>query len=84
MDEDWGIRQGLDLVGGSVITYEAQTDSPTEEQMQSVENVLRNRLDSLGYSEATTSRQGEKKVRVEFLLFQIHRKQLRLLDRQPF
>ena len=23
LDEDWGIRQGLDLVGGSVITYEA-------------------------------------------------------------
>lgn len=64
-DEDWGIRQGLDLVGGSVITYEAQTDSATDEQMQSVENVLRNRLDSLGYNEATTSRQGDKKVRVE-------------------
>lgn len=61
LDENWGIRQGLDLVGGSVITYEAQTDSATEEQMQSVENVLRNRLDALGYSEATVSRQGDKK-----------------------
>lgn len=65
LDEDWGIRQGLDLVGGSVITYEAQADSVTDEQMKSVENVLRNRLDSLGYSEATVSRQGDKKVRVE-------------------
>lgn len=65
LDEDWGIRQGLDLVGGSVITYEAQTETATDEQMQSVENVLRNRLDSLGYSEATTSRQGEKKIRIE-------------------
>ena len=65
LDKDWGIRQGLDLVGGSVITYEAQTDSATDEQMVSVENVLRNRLDSLGYSEATVSRQGEKKVRIE-------------------
>ncbi len=65
LDKDWGIRQGLDLVGGSVITYEAQTQTATEEQMQSVENVLRSRLDSLGYNEATTSRQGEKKVRVE-------------------
>lgn len=65
LDKDWGIRQGLDLVGGSVITYEAQSDSVTDEQMQSVENVLRNRLDALGYSEATVSRQGEKKVRVE-------------------
>lgn len=65
LDKDWGIRQGLDLVGGSVITYEAQADSVTEEQMQSVENVLRRRLDSLEYTEATVSRQGEKKVRVE-------------------
>ena len=29
LDEDWGIRQGLDLVGGSVITYEAQTETAT-------------------------------------------------------
>jgi len=65
LDENWGIRQGLDLVGGSVITYEAQADNVTDDQMQSVENVLRNRLDSLGYSEATVARQGEKKVRVE-------------------
>ena len=65
LDENWGIRQGLDLVGGSVITYEAQADNVTDEQMQSVENVLRNRLDSLGYSEATVARQGDKKVRVE-------------------
>ncbi len=65
LDENWGIRQGLDLVGGSVITYEAQTETATDEQMQSVENVLRNRLDSLGYNEATVSRQGEKKVRIE-------------------
>ncbi len=65
LDENWGIRQGLDLVGGSVITYEAQADNVTDEQMQSVENVLRNRLDSLGYNEATVARQGDKKVRVE-------------------
>ena len=30
LDEDWGIRQGLDLVGGSVITYEAQADAVTD------------------------------------------------------
>ena len=65
LDKEWGIRQGLDLVGGSVITYEAQADNVTDEQMKSVENVMRNRLDNLGYSEATVSRQGEKKVRIE-------------------
>ncbi|MBR6728705.1 MAG: protein translocase subunit SecD [Clostridia bacterium] len=65
LDEDNGIRQGLDLVGGSVITYEAQTETATDDEMESVKNVLRKRLDALGYSEATVSRQGEKKVRVE-------------------
>jgi len=65
LDENYGIRQGLDLVGGSIITYEAQTDSATSEEMDSVKNVLRKRLDSLGFSEATVTTQGEKKIRVE-------------------
>lgn len=65
LDEDQGIRQGLDLVGGSVITYEAQAESATDSEMETVKNVLRKRLDTLGYNEATVTRQGEKKVRVE-------------------
>ncbi len=65
LDADNGIRQGLDLVGGSVITYEAQTETAEESEMESVRNVLRKRLDALGYSEATVTRQGDKKVRVE-------------------
>ncbi len=65
LDEEYGIRQGLDLVGGSIITYEAQTESATDDEMESVKNTLRKRLDALGYSEATVSRQGDKKVRVE-------------------
>ncbi len=66
LDEEEGIRRGLDLVGGSVITFEAQTEeTPSSEEMLSVANVLQKRLDSLGYSEATVARQGEKKVRVE-------------------
>ncbi len=65
LDEEHGIRQGLDLVGGSVITYEAQAETATDDEMESVRNVLRKRLDALGYSEATVTRQGDKKVRVE-------------------
>lgn len=65
LDEEQGIRQGLDLVGGSAITYEAQTETATDSEMETVTNVLRKRLDTLGYSEATVTRQGEKKVRVE-------------------
>lgn len=64
-DEEWGIRQGLDLVGGSVITYEADEKNPSEEQMQSLENVMRNRLDNLGYSEATVARQSTNQLRIE-------------------
>ncbi len=65
MDEEQGIKQGLDLVGGSVIVYEAQAETATDSEMDSVVNVLRKRLDTLGYQEATVSRQGDKKVRVE-------------------
>lgn len=71
LDSDYGIRQGLDLVGGSAITYEAQTEGmemtaeELDTSMEAVKNVLRNRLDSLGYSEATVSRQGDNRVRVE-------------------
>lgn len=65
LDENEGIRRGLDLVGGSIITYEAQAENPTADEMESVASVLRKRLDSLGYSEATVSTQGDKKVRVE-------------------
>lgn len=64
LDPD-GVIQGLDLKGGSVIVYEAQVANPTDDQMNTVSNMLRTRLDSLGYSEATVTRQGTKKVRIE-------------------
>ena len=64
LDPD-GVIQGLDLKGGSVIVYEAQVDNPTEDQMDTVASMLRTRLDGLGYSEATVTRQGAKKVRIE-------------------
>ena len=60
-----GIVQGLDLKGGSVIVFEAQESNPTDEQMNTVANMMRTRLDGLGYSEATVTRQGTKKVRIE-------------------
>ena len=64
LDPD-GVIQGLDLKGGSVIVYEAQVENPTEDQMDTVASMLRTRLDGLGYSEATVTRQGAKKVRIE-------------------
>ena len=64
LDED-GITQGLDLKGGTVIVYRAQTDTPTEDDMNTVVSMLRTRLDNQGYTEATLTRQGVDKVRVE-------------------
>lgn len=64
MDED-GIVQGLDLKGGSVIVFEAQTDNPTDQDMDTVVSMLRTRLDGMGYTEATLTRQGSDKVRIE-------------------
>ncbi len=64
IDED-GITQGLDLKGGTVIVYKAQTDNPSEEDMETVVSMLRTRLDSQNYTEATLTRQGTDKIRVE-------------------
>ena len=64
LDPD-GVVQGLDLKGGSVIVFEAQEANPTDDQMNTVTNMMRTRLDGLGYSEATVTRQGLKKVRIE-------------------
>ncbi len=65
LDKD-GITQGLDLMGGSVIVFDAQTDTePTDEQMDTVANMMRKRLDGMDYTEATVTRQGSKKIRIE-------------------
>lgn len=64
LDPD-GVVQGLDLKGGSVIVFEAQEANPTDEQMNTVANMMVTRLDGLGYTEATVTRQGAKKVRIE-------------------
>lgn len=64
LDPD-GVVQGLDLKGGSVIVFEAQEENPTDEQMDTVANMMITRLDGLNYSEATVTRQGSTKVRIE-------------------
>ena len=65
LDEEGGIRRGLDLTGGSVIVYEAQADKPSDEDMSTAQKMLRQRIDDLGYFEATIARQGEKRIRIE-------------------
>ena len=63
--EKSGIKLGFDLSGGSVITYEAQTNSVSDEGMATAINMLQTRLTNLGYTEATVARQGDKKIRIE-------------------
>lgn len=70
MDEENGIRRGLDLVGGSSITFEAilqdgYDSANLETDMASVQAMLQKRLDSLGYTEATVELVGDKRVKVD-------------------
>ena len=64
-DEEQGIRKGIDLAGGSVITFEADYENPTEEQMDIVEAIFQARLNGAGYTEARISRGEMGKITVE-------------------
>jgi len=70
-DEDFGIKKGFDLAGGSVIVFEPDIDNPasvTEEEISAALAALRLRLDSNGLNEATVSKQitdDLKRLRVE-------------------
>lgn len=65
-----GVTLGLDLVGGSEITYQAVIPEGTDAEAVSdgigaAVTMLRQRLDSLGYSEATVTRQGDDVIVVD-------------------
>ena len=65
-----GIRLGIDLVGGSVITFEAQipdgmSETDINDGMNTAQSMLRERIDSFGYTEALLSRMGNTRIRVE-------------------
>jgi len=59
------IRQGLDLQGGVSILYEADDPSPSGTDMDAANALLRARLDSRGYTEATTAQEGTRQIRVD-------------------
>lgn len=65
-----GIVLGLDLVGGSEITYEAQIPDGADADtiaagMESAQTMLRQRLNSLGYTEASVFLSGLNRIVVE-------------------
>ncbi len=61
------IQQGLDITGGVYTVYQAAdpTIDNFNEEMDGAILVLRNRLDSKGFTEATITRQGSDRIRVE-------------------
>lgn len=62
-----GIQQGLDITGGVYTVYQADDTSieDYENKFTAAMSVLRNRLDSKGFTEATITRQGNDRIRVE-------------------
>ena len=68
LDPKYGVKQGLDLVGGSVIVFEPDVEdlsTVSADDVASAENIIRVRLTSMGETEATVSRQGDYGIRVE-------------------
>lgn len=64
-DENQGIRKGIDLAGGSVITFKANVENPTDAQMDIVEAIFNTRLTNAGYTEARISRDNGGQITVE-------------------
>ena len=67
-DKEKGIKQGLDLVGGSIIVFEPDDKykgKVSDADMDIAENIIATRLDAKGYSEVNISRQGKTGIRVE-------------------
>ena len=63
---DEGIKKGIDLAGGSVITFQAETEGePTDEQMNIVEAIFQTRLNNAGYTESRISKSEGGKITVE-------------------
>ena len=66
--EEGTIRLGLDLAGGSVVTFQAKTDdtgSDLEMGMDSVYTVMRDRLDGQGLTEALCYLTGDDMITIE-------------------
>lgn len=66
--EDGTIRLGLDLAGGSVVTFQAQTEDSgdaLDAGMESVLTVMRDRLDGQGLTEALCYLTGDDMITIE-------------------
>ncbi|MCL2388404.1 MAG: protein translocase subunit SecD [Defluviitaleaceae bacterium] len=64
----WGIgniRQGLDLMGGVSILYEADIPNPSSADMSAAQSLMRTRLDRRNYTEADAVLEGLRQIRVD-------------------
>ena len=59
------INQGLDLMGGVSILYEADKEAPSRDEMNSAAALIQGRLDRRGYTEAEVAIEGDKRIRVD-------------------
>ena len=64
-----GIKKGIDLAGGSVITFQADSDAPTDNQMQVVESIFQTRMTNAGYTEARISQGEGGKLLLKYLQY---------------
>lgn len=64
-DTKGGIKKGIDLAGGSVITFQAEKENPSDAEMDIAEAIFDTRLQSAGYTEARISRDDSGKITVE-------------------
>lgn len=55
LDPQTGIRQGIDLAGGSVISFQANADNPSDSEMETVRSIYETRLNGAGYTESRIS-----------------------------
>lgn len=60
-----GIKKGIDLAGGSVITFQADAENPSEEDMKIAESIFEARLMGKGYTEARISHDNTGKITIE-------------------
>lgn len=62
------IKLGLDIEGGVVVVYEAQTDESGNDLAKTMDqsiSVISKRVNELGLTEPIITRQGEKRIRIE-------------------
>ena len=67
LDEQHGIKRGIDLAGGSELVFEPGEDAKnvTEADLEAAQEVLRTRLSAQGYTEAIVAKHGEGRIKVE-------------------